>query len=118
MIWSNFDNQAFYEKLDANGLQKIAISGGLYSGCDVEFLRPYWQQAKLILDVGSGYGRGIYNLLKRGNKGEIVSLERSKVLFQFLNEKYLHNKKIQTLEIDLHDTLPFSSKFHAILWLW
>lgn len=121
--WSNIDNNNFYEKLNANGLGEIAKVGGLARGADVLHCKEYWQNARNILDVGSGYGRVIDCLLENGYSGEIVSVERCETLCNALHAKYLANAKIQILKIDIHDILLvfsplYTTKFDTILWMW
>ena len=121
--WSNIDNNIFYEKLSAKGLEDIAKMGGLANGPDVLHCKKYWQNAQNILDIGSGYGRVIDCLLRNGYSGEIVSVERCETLYNSLHTKYLANTKVRTLKIDLHDILLplsplYSAKFETILWMW
>ena len=116
--WSNIDNNNFYEKLASNGLEDIANQGGIATGCDVLYVKDFWENAKNILDVGSGYGRVIDCLLDNNYSGKIVSLERCETLFDSLAKKYLNHSQVRTLKVDLHD-LPssLSEKFQVILWM-
>ncbi len=121
--FKNNNNNIFYEKIGAHGLENIAKSGGLATGIDVLHCKKYWQNAKYILDVGSGYGRVIDCLLRNGYSESIVSIERCESLHRALHDKYLTNKKIRILKIDLHNILLSlsdlnSKKFDVILWMW
>jgi len=119
MSWGNFDNQDFYQELQAQGLENYANMAGLASGCDLAFLQEYWKNANCILDVGCGYGRAIDYLLKSNVfKGEIIGIERCEAFLEFLTKKYLTQHKVKILKIDVHDPLPFDQKFDVILWLW
>jgi SAM-dependent methyltransferase len=116
--WSNSDNNAFYEAVKAEGLQKLAEKGGLATGCDMRILTPYWSKAKSILEVGAGYGRVIEYLLKHQFQGKITAIERCATLFSFLENQYKSNDNVRLLHKDIRYLEGFKEKFDLILFLW
>jgi|GEM_PF-730814 phospholipid N-methyltransferase len=115
-LWSNYENDAFYEEIQPEGLQKLSLKAGLSTGCDIKMLTPYWSTANSILDLGAGCGRAIDALLKNGFKGEITAVERNTSFFQHLKEKY--KNEVSLLQTDIHDCNQIDSRFDVILMLW
>lgn len=114
--WSNHDNQTFYAHVTAKDLIALANKVGLDSGCDVELLKPYWEHAHSILDVGSGYGRVIKALLKNGFEGEITAIERSPSLVKHLKKYY--GNQIELLQMDIQNCFSIHEQFDVIFFLW
>jgi 2-polyprenyl-3-methyl-5-hydroxy-6-metoxy-1,4-benzoquinol methylase len=115
--WRNKDNNAFYDEIQVAGLQNYAKVAGLETGCDVAALKPYWEHAQSILEVGAGYGRVIKALREQGYQGDITAIERNKYLYDYTQQHYADTATI--LQQDIMDldpnTLP---KFDVILILW
>lgn len=116
--WNNEDNNAFYETLKADGLQKLAEKGGLASGCDVRALTPYWSNAQSILEVGAGYGRVIDYLLKHQFQGEITAIERCDALFKHLEKQFNPYENVKLLQTDIHYLSDMNNRFDLILCMW
>jgi SAM-dependent methyltransferase len=116
--WDNYDNNAFYETVKAEGLQKLAEAAGLADGCDVLHLKPYWSEAESILEVGGGYGRVVKTLLQNGYYGRLTVVERCQNLFEYLKKKFNGQKNVELLQIDVHKLSEISSSFDLILFLW
>lgn len=116
--WDNSDNNAIYETIKAQGLYKLAKKGGLSTGCDMEYLTPYWSVAKSVLEVGAGYGRVIDYLLKHPFQGAITAVERCNALFEHLEKQYTTYKNIQLLHADIRYLRNVNERFDLILMLW
>jgi SAM-dependent methyltransferase len=116
-VWNNADNNAFYEALKAEGLQKFAEKGGLTSCCDLQVLTPYWSKAHSILEVGAGYGRVIDYLLQHQFAGAITAVERCNNLFQYLKTRFQKFKNLSLIQADICD-FNTTNRFDLILLLW
>jgi phospholipid N-methyltransferase len=114
--WNNSENNTFYERVNADGLKKLAEQAGLASCCDIELIKPYWSHAQSILEVGAGYGRVIDYLLNQGYSGKITAIERCQVLFNHLTPLYAD--KVNLINDDLLTHNFKNEKFDLILWLW
>lgn len=114
--WNNKDNNAFYTEHGVQGLQYLAVRGGLINGCDVHLLKPYWQDAKNILDVNSGFGRVLKTLLTLGCKAKITGIERCTPLFQHAQKYYGH--AVTLLKDDLMANRQIKGDFDALFFLW
>jgi SAM-dependent methyltransferase len=114
--WTNYDNNYFYETVTPAGLAQLAIKSGLDLCCDVELLRPYWENAKSLLEIGAGYGRVIQYLIDNEFKGKITAVERSQAFMKWLR---LNFSKVATLKnLDIHDCSQIHDRFDTILFLW
>jgi 2-polyprenyl-3-methyl-5-hydroxy-6-metoxy-1,4-benzoquinol methylase len=99
-------------------LQEIAQKGGLDTGCDIEFLKPYLINAKSILEIGAGYGRVVEHLLRIGIESKITALEAAPFFCNILRQKFAnHTDQVTVVEGDLKK-IEFTEKFDCILWLW
>jgi SAM-dependent methyltransferase len=116
LTWDNFDNNAFYEIIKADGLKKFAERRGLAAGCDIELLKPIWSKASSILEIGAGYGRVINALLSKNYTGKISAIERCASMMDALIKTY--SNKINLFKNDLHNLGDIDEKFDVILWLW
>lgn len=114
--WDNYANNQFYEEVGVKGLGELATLGGLASGCDVKLLKPYWENAKSLLEVGAGYGRTIDILLEEGFQGEITAIERAEVFFHYLKKNYAG--KVRLLQEDIHDCENIIEQYDVIFFLW
>lgn len=117
LSWNNTDNGPFYDALTINGLKEFAKTAGLFNAYDLFTATSYWSVAKSILDVGSGYGRGIQFLLKNNYQGVITSIERSPVLFAHLQKQFGQHKNIKLLQSDIR-YLILPEKYDLIFMLW
>lgn len=116
VVWTNYDNDAFYTAVDVEGLKEFAKKGGLDDGCDVLAIKSYWESAKSILDVGSGYGRVIEALLKNNFSGKITAIERNAKFFNYLKQQY--SDRVTLHNLDIHDCSSITERFDVILFLW
>lgn len=114
--WSNYENNAFYQEIKPEGLQKLAMKAGLLTGCDIKLLKPYWQQAEKILDVGSGFGRVVDALLACQFNGEITAIERNELLYQHIKKQ--HQNKVKLFNKDIHELHYITEQFDVIFFLW
>ena len=115
--WKIEDNNAFYDEIRPEGLQALSIKAGLATGCDIKLLKPYWEQAEKILEVGCGFGRVIENLLTNGFQGEITAIERNPSMYQFTNAHY-HDKIHAILNTDVFELDHPKAYFDVIFFLW
>lgn len=113
--WSNTDNTQLYENLPLEEFYKIAFSGGLDTGKDIQMLMKYINSAGSILELGAGYGRILNHLITRGYKGKLTAIERSEKLVQWLQSQYQHCATIQHGSIM---ELNSKEKYDLILWMW
>jgi len=113
--WDNTDLSAYYENVPPALFQKYSIKGGLEEGRDIHLAYPYFANAISVMEIGACYGRVIKQILKKGYKGKIYAIERSKRLFSHLKKKY--DGKAHLINADIIHFQP-EQKFEAILWLW
>ena len=114
--WTNNDNNNFYELVTPAGLAQLAVKSGLDSCCDIELLRPFWENALSVLEVGAGYGRVIQYLIDNGFKGKITAIERSQAFMEWLQLHFANRVDLRNL--DIHDCSQVEDKFDTILFLW
>jgi phospholipid N-methyltransferase len=113
--WENSYNVDWYENISVNGLNEIAIKGGLDSGCDIDVIFPYLKNTASLIEPGAGYGRAIKRLIDKGYSGKIYALERSKVFIKHLNQEY--SPTIKVIEADTLTYQPLQ-RFDAIIGMW
>ncbi|GAB4190745.1 MAG: hypothetical protein OHK0057_22820 [Thermoflexibacter sp.] len=116
----NDKNIDFYKKINLDKFKEFARLMGLDTKIDIDFIYPYIQSAKILVELGAGYGRVIEALLEKGFQGQVVAFERVSELMnhlrsQFDNEKF--NEKITLIEADFK-YYPFPEKVDVVLWLW
>lgn len=114
-LWENYHNVEFYETLPPEGLIKASQNVGLDTCCDLKLIKQYINNATSILEIGPGYGRVINYIIDRGYKGEFYAIERSKVLYQYLQEKI--PLQVNLIRGDIVN-YSFNRKFDLVLWLW
>lgn len=115
-LWSNSNNDDFYNTVNVQWQHELAEQVGLSSGCDIEFLKPYWQQASSIFDAGAGYGRVLGALLSGGFAGKLVGLERNNQFFQYLQAQY--GDRVELYHSDICDCGVITERFDVIFLLW
>lgn len=90
-LWSNRDNQKFYNSLTVQDFQNFADSAGLTEYPDLLMLNQILENACAVLEIGAGYGRVIDYLLKINNIKNIIAVENSTLYFEALMKKYSNN---------------------------
>ncbi len=110
--WMNQDNADFYNASGVSLLQSTAERGGMASAPDVGLIWDQIRDSKFILDVGSGYGRSVGNLIQRDYQGCIDSVERSESLYQDLRTLESDNVRTYCSDIFKYQT---DQKYDAIL---
>lgn len=116
----NDKNIDFYKKINLDKFKEFARLIGLDTKIDIDFIYPYVQSAKILVELGAGYGRVIEALLEKGFQGQIIAFERVSELMNHLSRQFGHqkfNKKITLIEADFK-YYPFPEKVDAVLWLW
>lgn len=114
-MWSNDDNDMFYDKISKATLMKFLERSGLEKNADLQLIKEYIFSASSILEVGAGYGRVIEYLICNGFSGDIVAIEKCKKFYGILCDKFSSQAKI--INVNLLD-LKMEKKFDLILWLW
>jgi len=110
--WINHDNADFYNASGVSLLSSTAERGGMATAPDVGLIWNHIKDAKNLLDVGSGYGRSVENIIQRGYQGAIDSVERSESLYQGL--KKLESDHVHTYCADIFK-YQTDQKYDAIL---
>lgn len=108
-------NLDFYEKISPDKFHYFSDIIGMDVCNDVSVVYPLIQNAEHIIELGSGYGRVIENVLERGFKGKITAVERSNTYCKFLIESF--KSKINVSHQDIKQ-IQFEEKVDAILWMW
>jgi phospholipid N-methyltransferase len=112
---ANKHNLEAYCKISADEMRKIAITGGIDSGCDVAIIKPYILKSSAIFEVGAGYGRVLEHIVKTGYEGNISAIEYNPKFCNILQESF--SEHVDILNEDLCET-NITKKFDCILWLW
>ena len=89
---------------------------GLAGGCDIAAIKPYWSNAKNILDVSAGFGRAVSALLQFGYAGQITAIERDAGFCRHM--KHGVGEKIQVIQEDIRNLKLLDHKYDLILLLW
>lgn len=114
-MWSNRDNNDFYENISLTLLNDYENRSGLSTYCDLDLIEHLLSSANSILEIGAGTGRILRNLLARQLPAKINALERSERLFNLLHHEFSHS--LTLIKGDVLDYEP-QSKFDLILWMW
>ncbi|MCU0449352.1 MAG: class I SAM-dependent methyltransferase [Bernardetiaceae bacterium] len=111
----NATNIDFYRRIDIGKFKEFADRIGLGASCDVDEVYPFVKEAKLVYELGAGYGRVASALYRKGFQGRIVALERSPELVGYLR-KHLP----QRITVRQDDYLHFrvGERPDAFLWMW
>jgi SAM-dependent methyltransferase len=111
----NDKNVDFYRNIKMDMFQQIATMLGLQSGIDIEKVYPYIKDAKVLVELGAGYGRVVKALLKRGFTGQIIAVERVKTLFEYLSQNIPEIVVLQQQDLK---QLKLATPPDAITWMW
>ena len=108
-------NLDFYEKISPEKFHYFSEVIGMNVGNDIEIVFPIIKEAQHIIELGSGYGRVIEHLLKKGFQGKITAVERSNAYCKLLSDTFRDTISISQQDIK---HLQFDFKVDAILWMW
>lgn len=111
----NDQNAAFYRRIDLIRFQEFARLIGLDKGADIDCFYERIKNAKILLELGAGYGRVINGLLKKGFQGKIIALERSPELLAYLK---MHIPNIVLLKEQDLKKFQINEKPEVVLWMW
>lgn len=114
-MWSNRENNDFYEGISLSLLNEYEKQSGLDSSCDLNLVTPLLEKADNILEIGAGTGRVLKNLLSRQLKANILAIERSERLFSLLQAEF--SKNLMLMKGDIVD-IELNATFDIILWMW
>ncbi|GAB4333104.1 MAG: hypothetical protein OHK0038_09100 [Flammeovirgaceae bacterium] len=107
-------NLDFYRKMKLEKFQLFAEMLGLDKGADIEIIMPYLKKAKVVAELGSGYGRALKFIKEKGFRGQLIAVERVPELLSYLkkhfSDTYLIHQDIRNLNLPV--------KADVILWLW
>lgn len=107
-------NLDFYRKMKLEKFQQFAEILGLDKGADIEVIIPFLQKAKVVAELGSGYGRALKFIKEKGFRGQLIAVERVVEflphLKKYFPDVYLIHQDIRNLNLPL--------KADVILWLW
>lgn len=95
--------------------QQIATVLGLQTGIDVDQIYPYIANAKILVELGAGYGRVVKRLLHKGFAGQIIAIERVASLFEYLSKNIPEIVVLQQQDLKL---LKLEKTADAITWMW
>lgn len=111
----NDNNVAFYRKIKIDRFREIAALLGFHTGIDLDVLLPHIRHAKVLIELGVGFGRVIKALLDRDFGGKIIGIERSPELFQFLKTQF--PPSVQLFEQNIRH-FEIGQNADAILYMW
>ncbi len=114
-MFTNRDNNNFYENISLELLNDYEKRSGLFDSCDLDLIAPILSSADTILEIGAGTGRILRNLVARKLKANIIAIERSERLFKLLENEFSEN--LVLIKADIMD-VEVSDKFDVILWMW
>lgn len=114
-MWSNRNNNEFYEYISIEQLKEYELLSGLEEGCDLDLIQDLLHSAQHILEIGGGLGRVLRYLTARPVSAEIFAIERSLRLFDRLKAEF--GDKATLLLGDILD-VSLSQQFDVVLWLW
>jgi SAM-dependent methyltransferase len=107
-------NLDFYRKMKLEKFQHFAEMLGLDKGADIDVIMPYLKKAKVVAELGTGYGRALKFIKEKGFRGQLIAVERVPELLSYLKkyfpETYLIHQDIRNLSLPM--------KADVILWLW
>lgn len=112
---SNDDNIAFYNGMEEERFRGFSQILGMDAGNDISAIYPQIKEAEVLVELGSGYGRVINNLLQRGYQNKLIAIEVVKPFVEILKRKFTGKVEIVHQNIK---TLQLEVKADAILWMW
>lgn len=116
----NDKNIDFYRKINIAKFKEFAELIGLSTKIDIDLIYPYIQSAKILIELGAGYGRAIEALIQKKFQGEIIAFERSPELVLYLKNQFsaaIQAGKVTLMEQDFKH-LAIKEKANVVLWLW
>ncbi|MCU0391224.1 MAG: class I SAM-dependent methyltransferase [Thermoflexibacter sp.] len=116
----NDKNIEFYKKINLDKFKEFARLIGLDTKIDIDLIYPYIQSAKILVELGAGYGRVISALLERNFQGQVIAFERVSELVNYLKDQFSHellSKKITLIEADFKN-FSITQQADVVLWLW
>ncbi|WP_291725750.1 class I SAM-dependent methyltransferase [Bernardetia sp.] len=113
MTLANID---FYRNIQIEKFKELAGVTGFDTGIDIDQIYPQIKDAKVIAELGVGYGRAIEELEKRGFEGKIYGVERVQAFVDYIQNEY-DNENLSMLHQDIEE-LELPEKVDAVLWLW
>ncbi|PWJ43675.1 methyltransferase family protein [Sediminitomix flava] len=99
--------------MEISQFKKFANLIGLDQGEDIDEIYDEISKADRVLELGSGYGRVIEVLRRKGFKGVISGVERSLKL-----REYVQNTFNEDVRLFKELPLELNEKFDAILYVW
>jgi SAM-dependent methyltransferase len=108
-------NQGFYEHMKLESFMEFARLTGFDKGIDIDIIYPYIANASILVELGSGYGRAIDFILKKGFQGQIIAVDRIPRLVNSLKEQF--GERLRYVRQDIV-SLKLPTPVEAIVWLW
>ncbi len=113
-------NLEFYRLMKLEKFKQFAELLGLDTGADLEIIYPLIQKSNSVVELGTGYGRVVDTLFRKGYKGQITAVERVPEYVGFLENTFADQIASGHLSISQQDIRQLSIELQAdtILWLW
>lgn len=111
----NDANIDFYRRIGANKLRELAAIQGLTQTPEIPLLMPLIKDARLLIEIGAGYGRIIKGLKNNGFRGKIVAQERCPELCAVLRSDCADEAEV--FQADIKRQL-YPEQPDALLWMW
>ncbi len=111
----NDKNIDFYRHIKMETFQHLAGVIGFHTDVDVDILFPIVKEAKVLVELGAGYGRVVKALLQKGFAGKIIAVERIEEFIAYLKQ---HIPEIVVLQQQDIKHLQLTEQVDAITWLW
>jgi tRNA A58 N-methylase Trm61 len=109
-------NKTFYSNIEFEKFREIAEKSGFDVAPDISLIYATVKRAKVLYEIGLGYGRCLDAILERGFAGKIYAFDRVEKFSNAAEKKYEKcNVKIIHDDI-LNAVLPESPD--CALWLW
>jgi SAM-dependent methyltransferase len=80
----NATNVEFYRNIKVERFMEFAELIGLGTSVDVDVIYHLVRDARIVYELGAGYGRVVQSLVRKGFEGRVVALERSPELVNYL----------------------------------
>jgi ubiquinone/menaquinone biosynthesis C-methylase UbiE len=114
---TNRDNHPFYDQMSAEALSSFAQQNGFIPARDIELiLSRLGFVPSSVLEVGAGAGRVVDALLAKLRAGKIFALERSPILLEHLQDRFVTDDRVEIIAGDVSSIdLP---EVDLTLWVW
>ncbi|OHX68183.1 class I SAM-dependent methyltransferase [Flammeovirga pacifica] len=109
-------NVAFYENMPIKVFKHFADQIGLAKGEDLDQIYTTISNGKEIMEFGSGYGRIVKSLKKKGFKGNLYAVEIVDGLVEKL--KLEEDDQVKVIHSDLRSLQWEENSLDYILWMW